>query len=95
MINIKNKEILKTTAESLLTSTATLNSNRESVNWVINEIEKYWESTGESKKEVVEKIKLMSEKLQGLVTCQNELGSSIIDYINIINSIGANDGGLK
>lgn len=95
MISIKNKEVLKSTADSLLESTAILNSNKESVNWVVNEIEKYWESTGESKKEVVAKIKEMSEKLQGLVACQNELGSSIVDYINIIDSISANEGGLK
>lgn len=95
MISIENKGILKDSANLLLESTAIINKDKESVKWVVGQIEKYWESTGQSKVEVIAKTNEIIGHLEKLVNCQNGLGNSIIEYLDMLEGIGAKEGGLK
>lgn len=79
-IEIKNVSKVISSAETLASGTVKLDSARESIDYILNELNQYWAETQQDAQTFAEGLKKNVERIQTMVECNKEFATAITNY---------------
>lgn len=84
-IIINNTETVKNKAEELITESTKLQSVRESIDYILNELNEYWSATQQDQQSFYNELKNNMENLETVYTCNQEFADAMIEYMEVTN----------
>ena len=89
-IIINDTAAVKTNAESLMVDSEKIQSIKESIENILNEINEYWSANQEDQQVFAKNLQQNVTSLETIYTCNEEFSHSIIDYMQVTDTTSAN-----
>ncbi len=81
-IIINNTSSVKTMADNLLTETKKIESVKESINYILSELNEYWAANQEDQQTFYKGLQDNVAALETISSCNNEFSNSLVEYMN-------------
>ena len=88
-IIINNTDQVKSDAEELITTTAKIDSVKESIEYILDELNAYWEATQTDQQAFYSGLKADAEALTTIDECNIEFANAMIEYMDVTKDVSS------
>jgi len=89
-IIINNTATVKSASQDLITEAKKIESVKESIEYILNELNEYWSATQEDQQSFYKGLQDSVGSLETIHTCNQEFANAMIDYMEITDKTSAN-----
>lgn len=82
-IIINNTSVVKQNAEELISESEKMSSVKDSIEYILGELNEYWEATQQDQQTFYNGLKSDVEALATVHTCNSEFANSMIEYMEV------------
>lgn len=88
-IIINNTATVKSKAEELITESEKLESVKSSIEYILNELNEYWDANQEDQQQFYNGLKQNLTELETIYTCNNEFSNAMVEYMEVTDKTSA------
>lgn len=89
LIDITDTAGVKAKAETLITEAEKIQSVKDSIDYILSELNEYWSAVQEDQQVFAKNLKENVTSLETIYTCNQEFSHSMIDYMEVTDKTSA------